>query len=36
MKGIRLNLFIKNLKSPAMYNPILRELAMKSSLSNIK
>jgi flavin-dependent dehydrogenase len=33
---IKLNLFIKNLKSPAMYNPSLRHLAMKSGLLSIK
>ncbi len=35
-KGIKLNLLIKNLKSPAMYNPFLRQLAMKSGLQSIK
>ncbi|SHO48370.1 FAD-binding protein [Anaerocolumna xylanovorans] len=33
---IRLNLLLKNLKSPAMYNPFLRQLAMKSGLQSIK
>lgn len=36
VKGIKLNLLIKNLKSPAMYNPYLRQLAMKSGLQSIK
>jgi len=36
VKGIRLNLIFKNLKSPAMYNPFLRKLAMKSGLQSIK
>lgn len=36
IKDIRLNLLIKNLKSPAMYNPFLRQLAMKSGLQSIK
>ncbi len=36
MKDIRLNLLIKNLKSPAMYNPFLRRLAIKSGLQSIK
>lgn len=35
-KNIKLNLLIKNLKSPAMYNPFLRHLAMKSGLQSIK
>lgn len=35
-KDIKLNLLIKNLKSPAMYNPFLRQLAMKSGLQSIK
>jgi geranylgeranyl reductase len=34
-KDIRLNLFIKNLKSPAMYHPFIRQLAMKSGLQSI-
>lgn len=33
---IKGNLLIKNLKSPAMYNPFLRKLAMKSGLQSIK
>lgn len=33
---IRRNLFLKNLKSPAMYHPALRKLAMKSGLQSIK
>ncbi|MDR7870543.1 MAG: FAD-binding protein [Tissierellaceae bacterium] len=36
VKDIRLNLIMKNLKSPAMYNPLLRKLAMKSGLQSIK
>ncbi|MGN6710457.1 FAD-binding protein [Anaerocolumna jejuensis] len=32
---IKLNLLLKNLKSPAMYNPFLRQLAMKSGLQSI-
>jgi flavin-dependent dehydrogenase len=36
VKDIKLNLLIKNLKSSAMYNPLLRQLAMKSSLQSIK
>ncbi|MFZ5944709.1 MAG: FAD-binding protein [Bacillota bacterium] len=32
---IKLNLLVKNLKSPAMYNPFLRKLAMKSGLQSI-
>lgn len=36
VKDIELNLLIKNLKSPAMYNPFLRQLAMKSGLQSIK
>lgn len=35
-KDIKLNLLFKNLKSPAMYNPSLRKLAMKSSIQSIK
>ncbi len=35
MKGIRRNILIKNLKSPAMYNPFLRKLAMKSGLQSM-
>lgn len=36
MKDIRLNLLFKNLKSPAMYNPLIRQLAMRSGLKSIK
>lgn len=36
VKDIKLNLLIKNLKSPAMFNPFLRQLAMKSGLKSIK
>lgn len=36
VKEIKLNILIKNLKSPAMYNPFLRQLAMKSGLQSIK
>lgn len=36
MNHIKLNLQLKNLKSPAMYNPSLRKLAMKSGLQSIK
>lgn len=36
VQDIKLNLRLKNLKSPAMYNPFLRELAMKSGLQSIK
>lgn len=36
VKDIKLNLLIKNLKSPAMYNPFLRQLAMKSGFQSIK
>jgi len=36
VKDIKLNLLIKNLKYPAMYNPLLRNLAMKSGLQSIK
>lgn len=35
-KSIKPNLLLKNLKSPAMYNPYLRKLAMKSGLLSIK
>lgn len=35
-KDIKWNLFLKNLKSPAMYNPLFRQLAMKSGLLSIK
>lgn len=33
---IKLNLLLKNFKSPAMYNPLIRQLVMKSGLSSIK
>ncbi|MEL1134533.1 FAD-binding protein [Desulfitobacterium sp. THU1] len=36
VKEIKLNLLLKNLKSPAMYNPFLRKLAMQSGLRSIK
>ncbi|HHY81985.1 MAG TPA: FAD-binding protein [Clostridiales bacterium] len=36
MKGIKFNLFIKNLKSPAMYNPLIRQMAMRSGIKSIK
>ncbi len=36
VKDIRLNLLLKNLKSPVMYNPFLRKLAMKSGLQSIR
>lgn len=32
---IKLNLLLKNLKSPAMYQPLLRKLAMKSGIQSI-
>lgn len=35
-KEIKFNLFVKNLKSPAMYHPFLRQLAMKSGLQSIR
>ena len=35
VKDIKFNLLTKNLKSPAMYNPFLRNLAMKSGLQSI-
>ncbi|MBM7614523.1 FAD-binding protein [Alkaliphilus hydrothermalis] len=35
VKGIKTNLLMKNLKSPAMYNPRLRYMAMKSGLQSI-
>ena len=34
--NIKLNLLIKNLKSPSMYNPFIRQLAMKSGIQSIK
>ncbi len=36
IKDIKLNLLIKNLKSPAMYHPLLRQLVMKSGLQSIR
>ncbi len=36
MRNIELNLLFKNLKSPVMYNPMLRKLAMKSKIQSIK
>ncbi len=36
VKDIKLNLLMKNLKSPVMFNPFLRQLAMKSGLQSIK
>jgi flavin-dependent dehydrogenase len=36
MKNIRFNLLMKNLKSPVMYHPFLRQLAMKSGLNSIR
>lgn len=36
IKSIRLNLFLKNLKCPAMYNPLLRRLVMRSGIKSIK
>ncbi len=35
-RKIRFNLLLKNLKSPAMYVPFLRKLAMKSGLKSIR
>ncbi|MEL7609461.1 MAG: FAD-binding protein [Bacillota bacterium] len=35
VKEIKLNLFIKNLKSPAMYNPVFRDLIMRSGIQSI-
>lgn len=35
VRDIKLNLFIKNFKSPAMYNPLLRHAAMKSGVQSI-
>ena len=34
--NIKFNLMAKNLKSPAMYNPYIRQLAMKSGLFSIR
>lgn len=36
VKDIRLNLLLKNLKSPVMYNPFLRKLAMESGIQSIR
>jgi len=36
VKDIKFNLLIKNLKSPAMHNPIFRRLIMKSGLQSIR
>lgn len=36
VRNIKVNLFMKNLKSPAMYQPFVRKLAMKSGLQSIK
>lgn len=36
VKKIKLNLLMKNLKSPAMFHPVVRKLAMKSGLQSIK
>lgn len=36
VKDIKLNIIAKNLKSPAMYNPLFRQLALKSGLQSIK
>lgn len=36
VSNIKLNLLFKNIKSPIMYNPFLRQLAMKSGLTSIK
>jgi len=36
VKDIKLNLLMKNLKSPVMFNPFLRQLAIKSGLQSIK
>ena len=35
-EDIRLNLLMKNLKSPAMYNPFLRQLTMRSGIQSIR
>ncbi|TEB11213.1 putative oxidoreductase [Pelotomaculum sp. FP] len=34
-KGLRLNIFQKNLKSPFMYNTLIRKMVMKSGLSSM-
>jgi len=36
VKQIKLNLFVKNAKSPAMFNPLLRKLVMKSGLQSLQ
>ncbi|WP_242867307.1 Rossmann-fold NAD(P)-binding domain-containing protein [Thermotalea metallivorans] len=36
VKDIKLNLLIKNIKSPAMYNPLVRQLVMRSGITCIK
>lgn len=36
MDNIKINILMKNMKSPAMYNPQVRNLAMKSGLQSIK
>lgn len=35
MRKIRFNLLLKNMKSPAMYNPLLRKLAIKSGFQSL-
>lgn len=35
-QNIKLNLLIKNIKSPIMYQPLIRQFAMKSGLQSIK
>lgn len=35
-RSLRLNIVLKNLKSPFMYSPLLRKLVMKSGLKSIK
>jgi len=34
--SLRMNIFLKNLKSPFMYNKLLRRLAMKSGFLAIR
>jgi len=36
VRDIKFNLFIKNLKSPAMYQPVFRHLIMKSGFQSIR
>ncbi len=36
MNKIKFNIFLKNLKSPAMYNPIIRNKIMKSGIQSMK